>query len=131
VSIIDTWIPGEPLPMARPRFDSRSRRSYTDARSEAEQNRIKWLLKAERPRCALEGALEVRLLFRRTTRSKVDVDNLAKMVLDAAKGIVWHDDHQVHRLVVVKVLGVGRELAGTRFIATALLPLPPAESETI
>lgn len=122
MSIIDVWLPGEPLPMSRPRFDSRSRRSYTDAKARAELERVTWLLRAARPRCQEEGGVEVILQFRRATRAKVDVDNLAKTVLDAAKGIVWRDDHQVHRLVVVKHLGVGKENAGTRFIATAWTP---------
>lgn len=34
-----------------------------------------------------------------------DVDNVAKALLDALSGSVWHDDAQVRRLVVEKVEG--------------------------
>jgi len=34
--------------------------------------------------------------------AKPDADNLAKAAKDALKGIVWHDDSQVYRMVVTK-----------------------------
>ena len=34
-----------------------------------------------------------------------DVDNLAKIVLDAATGVLWYDDGQVVRLTAAKIIG--------------------------
>lgn len=52
------------------------------------------------------GPYEVVIRIERSPTSPVhDVDNVAKAVLDALTGIVFHDDSQVHRLEVTKVDG--------------------------
>lgn len=38
-----------------------------------------------------------------------DVDNLAKIVLDAGNGVLWHDDGQVGKLTVEKWVGAQDE----------------------
>ena len=52
------------------------------------------------------GPYEVVIQIERSENSPVhDVDNVAKAVLDALTGVVFHDDSQVERLLVTKVLG--------------------------
>lgn len=52
------------------------------------------------------GPFEVVIEIERTENSPVhDVDNVAKAILDALTGVVFHDDSQVQRLHVEKVLG--------------------------
>ena len=45
--------------------------------------------------------------------SSQDVDRVAKAVLDALTGVVFHDDSQVERLLVTKVEGDGPRIAVT------------------
>ena len=52
------------------------------------------------------GPYEVVIEIERTENSPVhDVDNVAKAILDALTGVIFHDDSQVERLHVEKVLG--------------------------
>lgn len=52
------------------------------------------------------GPYEVTIEISRTPDSPThDVDNVAKAVLDALSGVVFHDDSQVERLLVTKVEG--------------------------
>lgn len=66
------------------------------------------------------GPYEVTIIIERTENSPVhDVDNVAKAVLDALCGVVFHDDSQVERLHVEKVIG---ERARVRVRAVPLVP---------
>lgn len=63
-------------------------------RTEFKRTRPKW------------GPFEVVITIEKTPDSpRHDVDNVAKAVLDALTGIVFHDDSQVERLFVEKIDG--------------------------
>lgn len=106
-------IPGDPHPAERPRFARSTGHTYVPTTT---TKAVKAVRSALREACPLpERNLDLRvwLTFRRAGRARTDVDNLAKTVLDAAKGAVWNDDAQVVELHVRKVVGVGAARAET------------------
>lgn len=92
-------VPVEPRPLARPRVVKGH--TYTPKESEAHKRLVAFHVKramAQRARGVfpLRGPLLVKLDFFLGDRRRVDVDNLAKMVLDALTlARVWEDDSQV------------------------------------
>lgn len=114
--IVDT----EPQGKARPRFDSRSRRTYTPAKTLAYEWEIRQAWKethAGRP--PMVGDVEVQIVARfrmpktwserkkkqtdgSPCRKKPDADNIAKAVLDALNEYAYADDAQVVGLKVSK-----------------------------
>lgn len=54
-----------------------------------------------------------------------DSDNLCKAVLDALKGIAWHDDSQIARLSIAKVMAAAGEPLGL-WITVARIEVSPA-----
>jgi len=91
-------IPYETPVKRRPRFGKG--RVYKDKKSRYAQKKLKTYLDPliEEPRV---GALCVVCIFYRETRHVVDGDNLLKFVMDAANGILWHDDNQVTAKVAI------------------------------
>ena len=100
---------------ARPRFDYRTRRTYTHAKTQAfeRQIRAQWE-KAVGDRWA-DFATEVRVFIEvqrplaksnpkfwagRPDLMKPDADNLAKVICDALNGIAYRDDCQITQLAV-------------------------------
>lgn len=100
--LLDLWVPGEPVPKGRPRFDTRSGRTYTPERTARAEEALGWLMKISRKvsePCA--GPVKLELFFTiGSKRKRTDADNLAKLVMDSGNGIVWVDDSQIIRLVV-------------------------------
>lgn len=71
---------------------------------------------------------------RRRHTGKPDADNLAKSVLDALTGLLWHDDAQVAELTVSKFVAADHEAPGVAVEVRALaleaaLKLFPDEGE--
>lgn len=62
----------------------------------------------------------VELAFFMPTRRLVDIDNLAKNVLDACNGVLWADDALVTRLELVRAVDVERPR--TVVLVTEMLP---------
>lgn len=116
VLIVDT----EPQGKARPRFDSRSRRTYTPTKTLAYEWEIRQAWKEiHGDRSPMVGDVEVEIVARfrmpRTwserkrqridgspCRKKPDADNIAKAVLDALNEYAYADDAQVVGLKVSK-----------------------------
>ena len=125
--LLETGIVMTPTPKGRPRFTSRGR-SYTPAATvKAEHEVANALLQKTREKGGewpKTGPLAVRIVFAMPVpeswskkkqqqarsnelwhTSRPDADNLLKLVLDAANGVLWVDDAQ---LVMV---GAGKEYA--------------------
>lgn len=87
----------EPYPWPRSRI-SRSGRLYLPRPYLAYRDLVGMHLRAAYRGEPELGPVRVVLGFYRSTKRKADIDNLAKTVLDAGSGIVWHDDSQVLEL---------------------------------
>lgn len=92
------FVPGVPIAKARPRL-TRSGRAYTPKATHEAERRIRRHLDAlVPPEWPMDTGYIVTLAFVMGSRRRVDVDNMAKLVLDACNGELWDDDRQVHTL---------------------------------
>lgn len=108
------WLPGRPVPAARPRFDSRTGRAYTSRRYEEWKERAVLEVRSSSPGPAHSGPVEtlvdvtaegiaVRVVpLRRRFRPKGlrgDLDNYLKAALDAlVEADVLEDDRHVESI---------------------------------
>jgi crossover junction endodeoxyribonuclease RusA len=97
VRVLTLEVPGRPVPKGRPRHTKRGH-TYTPAQTAQAESVIRTLARAQ-GWTPLTGRLSVALVFRTDTR-RGDVDNLAKLVLDALNGVAWVDDRQIDDLDV-------------------------------
>lgn len=97
----------EPIPM--PRAARRGRQTYLPADYRSYRDALSWSMLHARNRANVlhpfEDPLELMLTFERSTKVRVDGDNLEKTVLDAGTNVLWMDDSQIHRVCWEKVLG--------------------------
>lgn len=100
-------IPGDPTPKGRPRLGTKN--VYNTTRTTQAQDALGWCV-----RSALGGLrpietheLIVHINFFSKTHQRRDIDNLAKLVLDACNMILWKDDTQVGELYLRRERGVG------------------------
>ena len=101
-------VPMKPKAWERTR-DYKGRR-ITDAKVRAAKQQVALVARTRMPCPALEGPLSVSMRFSYFGKTKdpgphvgvPDIDNLAKLVMDACNGIVWKDDRQVSRLSLAK-----------------------------
>ncbi len=90
---ITVTIPGRPVPKDRPRVVRGN--TYTPAATVAAEHRIALLARAAGAR-PIECPVAVRAEFVfKDGRARADIDNLAKLVLDALNGVAFKDDRQV------------------------------------
>ena len=95
---------GDPVPAPRPRFGQGA--TYMPARYIAYKEALAWAFKAKMGRRKpMRGPIILVLDFYRKNRTRVDLDNLEKTVLDAGGGVVWEDDSQIIDLHSRKFLG--------------------------
>lgn len=95
--LVDVVIDGQPLPKERPRFSEG--RAYTPPKTKDIQEAIGYEVKTAMEReTDEEHELAVDIGFFRKSRSRVDIDNLIKTVLDSCNGVVWRDDSQITQL---------------------------------
>ena len=100
-------IPGEPVPKGRPRMAVTShgkRVTYTPERTNRYAKSVeKWAL-TQRVK-PMKGPLRVSIWFwikRKGSWNTIDIDNLAKGILDPLNGIAWEDDKQIVDLLCFK-----------------------------
>lgn len=130
--LLSCWVPVPPTPKGRPRFSRRSGRAYTPAATEAAERTLRGELAhattlGQTPpmrHWPAAGALVLELRFtlaipaswskkkraaaaegRLSHTSRPDVDNLGKLVMDAANGVLWGDDSQLTTVVLMKNYG--------------------------
>ena len=113
---------GEPIPM--PRAGRNERATYMPRGYMEYRDTLSWTIQAAMRKAGhkhpFEDPLEVMATFVRSTRNRVDLDNLLKTVLDAGTGVVWTDDSQIFRSCAEKVLGA--PVAGTTLRVEAVFP---------
>lgn len=117
-------VPGLVRGKGRPRFVSTPRggRTYTDSQTASYENLVKMCAKAAGARIT-EGPHRVEIVAYFTPAASwpkkriaaalaneiapavVDLDNVAKAVLDSLNGITWADDKSVSELLIVKRFG--------------------------
>lgn len=120
--VMRATIPGDPWPAERPRFNRSTGTAYVPSSTTKAVRELRKVLKSQCPIAETSLDVEVWLTFRRASRVRVDVDNLAKTIMDAATGVVWKDDAQVAALHVVKVLGCRAEASTSIEVARVSTP---------
>ena len=106
VVAVKVWVPGHPVPQPRPRFNSTTRRTWTPAAAVDHKALVRQTIDLDRSSWRKKSVADdfaVRLDFY-TTSWQADVDNLAKLVLDAMNDLVYDDDRRVSLLVVEKTV---------------------------
>lgn len=98
------WIAGPVGTKARPRFAAGS--AYTPRKTREKEARIAWEFRSVCNRPILDSDVGVVLHFELATGQRCDLDNMVKLVLDAANGILWRDDFQVAELRATVQRGV-------------------------
>ena len=123
---VDFWLKGQPVPKGRPRFNTRTGRAYTPAKTKEFEHRIAAAasdamqdlnLEPATTKCTVHilAQFSIPVSWPKSRReaaqrgeiipSRVDVDNLAKSVLDGCIGVTFEDDGQVEKLVITKKYG--------------------------
>ena len=93
-------IPGEPMSKERPRH-ARGH-TYTPARTIAAEARILTAWLAQRDRRMYYGDIAVTINFHSATRIRRDLDNMAKLCLDALNKHAYCDDSQIQALRITR-----------------------------
>lgn len=123
--MIKFTVPGNPQAQERPRFSRQGNfvKTYDPEKSRDYKQYVKLVASQNAPKRLLDGALKLSIdVYRTIPKSiskvkyknemalsgalrpvtKPDVDNYAKGIKDALKGVIWKDDSQVVELVVRK-----------------------------
>jgi len=100
-------VPGKPHPKARPRFKVYGKKviAYTDAKTKDAERRVAAAWRhatGGTPETDTAKTYRVGIDFYLATRRRVDLDNLAKTVLDALNGKAWADDTQIYAITARK-----------------------------
>ena len=107
-------VKGEPVAKARPRFNSKTRMTYTNQKTRNAERLIQteYIRQGGRNKNDYSGKVEIELvfvfpirkswsktkkrgMFNKAHTIKPDLDNLEKTVLDALNGLAFKDDSQV------------------------------------
>jgi Holliday junction resolvase RusA-like endonuclease len=106
-AVVHCFIPGEPQAWQRHTYGKHTGRPIDTNANKAAKDLVRWEVKLAEPRIVPDriSRFGVYLIFRTKKRS-VDIDNLAKLVLDACNDFVWNDDSQIDQLHIEVERGV-------------------------
>jgi Holliday junction resolvase RusA-like endonuclease len=129
-SIVVAWMGVEPMPAPRPRGSSGN--TYMPKDYITYRDALGFLMLDARTKAGLREPfaepVDLVCIFWRSTRRRVDLDNLAKVAFDAGnKGVWWTDDSWIHHLDASLVLGA--DVPGTRIEVARLTKLKGAISD--
>ncbi len=100
--VAEFTVPTEPVSKQRPRAatTSRGQHFYTPAQTAENEFITQLAIKQAAPELFPDdaAAFGVRMQFFSGTRQRRDIDNMAKLIMDACTGIAWKDDSQVHEM---------------------------------
>jgi len=100
-------VAGEPIPKGRPRAKA-GQRAFTPKRTVDAEKRVAAAFRAMYPEFKpMTGRLLLVATFYRSTRHRVDADNLVKLCTDALNGVAYVDDEQIEELHAKRVYGAG------------------------
>lgn len=87
---------GEPVSKGRARFN-RNGNAYTPEKTRNYEAHLRMLMRLQlgAQEADADSTFALRCLFFRSTRQRIDCDNLIKAVSDAANGQIWRDDAQI------------------------------------
>lgn len=119
---LELTISTKPVPQARPRFYVRHHGlghfvgAYDPAKCKSFKEVIAWHAKVKAIeqglKSPLSGAISINLIFQMGKNGKgvyhtkrPDIDNLAKAVKDALRGVLYHDDSQIVEAHLYKLYG--------------------------
>lgn len=133
---VTVTVPGDPVPKARARVVNG--RAFTPAKTVTGENQVQaaWVAATGGRRAPHDGPVVLHLDFHFTIpaswskkrrqavsdgsvphRSRPDLDNLAKLVMDGLNGLAWTDDAQIAHLTATKrYADSGRTVVRIRFI---------------
>jgi crossover junction endodeoxyribonuclease RusA len=96
-------VPGPPVPKKRPRVVGRGAHShaYTPKETELYERKVGLVALTEGLR-PLPGPIMLGISFYVQNKRAVDIDNLAKAVMDGLNGVAYRDDAQVEQLFVTR-----------------------------
>ena len=99
---LEYWLGGPPTTWKRTALYRGRRITHAGQRQAQRAHQLAAL--AARPRgWRLEGDMLVSIALHVTTGRRFDLDNAAKLILDALNGVAWGDDSQVSELHVRRV----------------------------
>lgn len=102
LTTVEYWIEGTPVTWKRTALYRGRRITHAGQRQAQREHQLAAL--AARPRgWRLDGDMVVWIDLHVTTARRFDIDNAAKLILDALTGVVWDDDSQVSELYVRRV----------------------------
>ncbi len=104
--VVRAVVPGQPVSKQRPRFNKKTGRAVTPQVTKNAEAWVGTFLRQAFPDVDRDHDWAVTLQFYSKDNRRRDVDNLVKLVLDAANGIIWRDDTQVTELHAYHVKGV-------------------------
>lgn len=103
-SVLVVRVSGPPVGKGRPKFDGRSRRAITPAKTAEWEERAGYFARSAaaeaRWKFGPDDRFDVDLLTCSRDERRPDLDNVAKACLDALNGIIYQDDRHVEALAI-------------------------------